>query len=306
MGTKTPKKIRLVGDLKPYLKCDETLQIFFNDIKPHKVLSQEETKSLFKQYHNGTKKERIVAFNKLCKHNMRLVVTLAREYCSPNDNLKDLIQEGSIGLMKAIELFNENNGTPFAGYSIYWIRRYINIFRTNMEPIIAKTNRSKTANVIITISNELYHKLERVPTPDEILDEYNLQHPNKPIKESNDLVSVEIMSIDVPETPQQAERARKEHRLYDDYNRVSGSYNDYLDDIDKEYNKKMLTQLLGELNEKEIKVIRLLYGLDSGIGRSLSVISTEMGLSKQRISRLCITALNKMRKKSKELSYSLR
>lgn len=293
------KRIQLSGTRKPQIERNRSLNMYYRDIRPYKPLSQEETKELFKLYHNGTKEERDFAFNKICKHNMRLVVSLARDYCSSEDNINDLIQEGNIGLIRAIDMFDEENGTSFAGYSMYWIRRYINIFKTNTTPIVSQTNRSKTTNPIVTITNELLQSLERVPTPEEILDEYNLRYPNKPIKDSEDVVNVEYVYID-----QLLSDTNQDAQSYNEYCSASEAYNDYSYEIENEYNKEMVSCLLNGLTEKETKAIRMIYGLDNGIETSISVIGSEMHVSNQRIHKLHKTALNKMRKKV--MQYQIR
>ena len=294
------KRIQLTGNKKPQLERNDSLNLFYSDVRQHKQLSNEETKALFKLYHKGTKEEREFAFNKICNHNMRIVISLAREYCSNEDNLNDLIQEGNIGLMKAVEMFDEENGTPFHGYSIYWIRRYINIFKTNITPIVAQTNRSKTASTITTITNELWQKLERIPTPDEILDEYNKRYPKKSINDTDDLVNVEYVYIDQLEP---LTDTNQDLQAYIDYNAASVSHNEYMDDVESEYNKKLLSTLLNSLTENEIKVVRMMYGLDGGLESSISSISSKLGVTNQRVWQLYKKALNKMRKKREELSY---
>lgn len=301
MNTIKVKKVQLSGNQKPYLDGNNSLQLFYNDIRPYKQLSKEETKKLFKLYHSGTKEERDFAFDKIYKHNLRLVVSLARDYCSSDDNLNDLIQEGGIGLMKAIEMFDEDNGTPFAGYSLYWIRRYINIFKTNVTPMIQQTNRSKTANVIVTISNELCQKFERIPTPDEILDEYNNRYPNRPINDSDNLVNVEYIFIDQFESVNETTQNLND---YSDYNSASVSYNDYIKEIESDHNKKMLSILINKLSDKEAKIIRMLYGVDGYTKTNINIIGLEMGLSSQRVSQICKTALKKLKTISNKLSYS--
>jgi RNA polymerase primary sigma factor len=303
MATSKSKKLKLSGNRKPQLERNDILISYYRDIRRYKPLSQEETKELFKLYRNGTKNEREFAFNKICNHNIRLVVSLARDYCSQEDNLNDLIQEGNIGLMKAVEMFDEENGTPFPGYSMYWIRRYINIFKTNITPMIAQTNRSKTANVIVTISNELYQKFERVPTPDEILDEYNIRYSTKPINETDDMVDVGYVYIDQFD---QSEENCQGMQDFLEYNSASMSHNSHIEEEETEYNKDMVSKFLDGLTENETKVIRMLYGLDTGIETSVSVVSSKLGVSNQRISQLHSAALRKMKKKCKDFSYAFK
>lgn len=299
MGT-TSKKIRLTGSQKPKLERTNSLKLLYGDIQPYKTLSKVQTITLFDMYKNGTEEERQKAIDKLCKHNMRLVISLAREYCSTDDNLNDLIQEGSIGLLKAIEMFDVNNGTPFHGYAMYWIRRYINIFRTNVTPIVQQTNRSKTANVIVTISNELLQKLERVPTPDEILDEYNIRYPEKKIKDTEDLVNVEYVYVDQLEPINEESH---EFQAFVDYNNATVSYNNFMADAFNGHKHQMVSQLMDCLTEKERTVVRMLFGLDDGFGHAETFVGSIMGMTQQGINVIYQRAIKKMRNKCVELNY---
>jgi RNA polymerase primary sigma factor len=297
------KKVFLSGSQKPYLERDNSLNILYSEIRPYTPLTQEETKELFLQYHNGDESEKKFAFEKICKHNLRLVISLARDYCSSEDSLNDLIQEGNIGLMKAIELFDVNNGTPFHGYAMYWIRRYINIFKTNTTPIVAQTNRSKTANVIISITSKLWQKLERIPTPDEILEIYNEAYPHKPIRDTKDLVNVEYVYISEPESNAKEER---DLQGFLDYNEKSLTHNAYLVEIDKEENKAVINRFLKLLTPNEHKAISMMYGLNGTIKTNSSVIATEMGITPQRVSQLCSSAITKMKKNKEAIVASFR
>lgn len=297
------KKILLSGNQKPYLERNDSLNILYGEVRPYKPLSQEETKQLFEIYHNGSEKESRVAFEKICRHNIKIVISLARDYCSSEDNLNDLIQEGNIGLMKAVELFDVNNGTPFHGYAMYWIRRYINIFKTNVTPIVQQTNRSKTASVITTITSDLWQKHERVPMPEEILEEYNLRYSKKPIQDTDDLVNVEYVYIDAIEPTYGQGQGLQD---YIDFNGKSFSHNNYLDDIENEQKKIVVNELLEGLTPNESKAIQMLYGLNDTMESSMGVIAMKMGISPQRVSQLCAAAIKKMKKKSVKYATSLR
>lgn len=293
-------KILLSGNQKPYLERNDSLNILYSEIRHYKPLSQEEIRKLFDIYHNGSDKEKKFAFDKICKHNIKIVISIAREYCSTNDNLNDLIQEGNIGLMKAIEMFDVENGTPFHAYAMYWIRRYINIFKTNKTPIIQQTNRSKTSSVIATITSYLWQKLERNPNTDEILEEYNKRNANKSISDTDDLVKVEYVYIDSIEPT--SEQTQPIQDLIE-YNKQSFSTNSYLNIIKSEHDKDIVNQLLEGLTKNETTAIQMLYGLNGVTESSMSVIAMKMGVSPQRVSQLCNTAIKKMKRKSEILMY---
>lgn len=296
-------RVFLTGLQKPYLEVNKTLQLFYNDIRPHKPLKQEEIEKLFTLYHKGTKEERESAFTKICKHNERLVVSMAREYCSNKDNLNDLIQEGNIGLMKAIEQYDASSGASFGGYAVYWIRRYINLFKTNTTPIVPQANRFKIGNSVTNIINDLWHKLERTPTSDEILEEYNKSNPKKTINSKEDLVHVEYFYLDEIENKTNEKQSAKQNREYNYLYEEAASHNEYLDIIEKESIKNTVNRLISVLNKKEAAVVSMLYGLNGNTETSMSTIATELNLTQQRISQLYNTALSKMRKAMEKQSY---
>ena len=301
MHQNSQKKIRISKASRPYFNRNTVLNLLFNDIRSYKPLSKEKTNQLFELYNNGTEKEREYAFDKICRHNMRMVISIARDYCTTSDNLNDLIQEGNIGLMKAIELFDMDNGAPFHGYALYWIRRYINLFKTNITPIVQQTNRSKTSSIITTITSELIQKLERIPTPDEILEEYNKRYSDKSINDTDDLINIEYVYIDNFD-----QYGDDVHGIQNniEYNNKTVSYNNYMDNIDDEMNKKMVSDLLGCLNKKELTVIKMYYGLDGENETTMSTIATVMDLSIQRINQLYISAIKKMKNRKESLAYS--
>ena len=301
MSISRKNKIQLSGQRKPQLERTESLKKLFNDIRPYKSLTEQETNDLFNLYHSGTEAERRYAFEKIYKYNIRLVISMARDYCSSADNVNDLIQEGNIGLMKAIEKYDMEQGSSFAKYALYWIRRYINVFKSNLTPIVAQTNRSKTTSIISNIAEKLYNELERTPLPDEILERYNTEFPKKPIGDIEDIINVEYIYIDNSDPEDTSNRQNSS--LYT-YNSISANDNEYMSVMDKEHNKAVVEELMSGLTKNEQRVIRRMFGLDDGISSNLTIVSSEMGVSKQRINQLYKKAIKKMREKSKELEYS--
>lgn len=293
--TKQIRKIRKIS----YSKSGKTdiqrsmpLSSLIKEIKKYKPLSKEEINDLMLTSQNGDKKEKEKAVEKLCKHNILLVITIAKSYCTINDNIDDLIQEGNIGLMKAIEMFDITKGVPFSNYSAYWIRRYINMFKLNMTPIVHKKNKLNTETTIKRITTQLFQKLERNPTTNEILTTYNEQYPNKKINNPHEISNVEYIFIDKFENNTQSDNI-KLNEAYS-YNEASSSHNDYIDTIDQEDNKKLVKTFIACLNDKEKKVISLMFGLEDGIETGISVISQELGYTKSRVMQIYHEAIKKM------------
>ena len=301
-NSKASKTITLTGTQKPFLGHDETLNMYYNDIRKYAVLSQEETTELFKLYQNGTKEDREFAKNKLFKHNAKLVISLARQYCTVNDNLMDLIEEGNIGLLNAINKFSLDKESSFQKFALFHIRREINLFKVNYSSIVQQTNRSKTDNNITNIISSFIQRENRMPTDEEILAEYNEKNPTKQISEKSDMVSVEYVYIDSLE-PINGEFTDSQSFL--DYSSKTSSCNEYLRKIEGDRHKKMLKSLMVGLTPNEKKAVSLFYGLDDGIETSLSVIGTLMNCTSERARQLCKAAVDKMHKRAEQLSYAL-
>ena len=301
-NSKASKTITLTGTQKPFLGHDETLNMYYNDIRKYAVLSQEETTELFKLYQNGTKEDREFAKNKLFKHNAKLVISLARQYCTVNDNLMDLIEEGNIGLLNAINKFSLDKESSFQKFALFHIRREINLFKVNYSYIVQQTNRSKTDNNITNIISSFIQRENRMPTDEEILADYNEKNPTKQISEKSDMVSVEYVYIDSLE-PINGEFTDSQSFL--DYSSKTSSCNEYLRKIEGDRHKKMLKSLMVGLTPNEKKAVSLFYGLDDGIETSLSVIGTLMNCTSERARQLCKAAVDKMHKRAEQLSYAL-
>jgi len=299
MAEKRTRKVNFTKNNKPFLSRDNTLTLFYADIRRYKPLGREETNQLFHLYRNGSKEESKKAFETLFKHNIRLVITFTRSYCGTNDPMNDLIQEGCIGLIKAIEMFDVNNGTPFSIYALYWIRRYVNLFMVDMTTVVRQTNNLKSSTVISRITDELFQKYERVPTSDEILELYNQRFPNKQVSNTNDVVNVAYIYIDEFNT---ADKETTYHRSESEYNSASSSRNACNETFERSDNRYIIDKLLECLTEKEATAIKLLYGID-GTEMTLEMISNEMHITPQRASQLCSSAINKMKANTKMLAY---
>ena len=293
------RKLHLSKTQKPYLDRSDCLKLLYAELRKYDPLTQDEIRSLFNLYHSDDKEKSEWAFNKLCRHNMRLVISIARKLCTNEDNLNDLIQEGNMGLMKAIEMFDVENGAPFHGYAIYWIRRQINLFRLNFSQRIVQTNSSKTVNSIPLIKNELIQKLERTPTPEEILEIHNERYPDKKINYIDDIVDVEYVYINSLENISDNPNGSK---LYTIYNDKSSNGNLYDNTADEDENREMIKAFLGTLTERESEIIKMFYGIDGYEENSFDSIALKFDITRERARQLYHSAINKMRSKREAVS----
>ena len=276
-----------------------SLSALFKDLKRCKKLTPKETNQLILAYNTGDREEKEEAFNLICKHNILLVVSIAKSYCSTEDNLDDLIQEGNIGLMKAVEMFDIRFGVPFQSYASFWIRRYINMFKINVTPIVTQTNKAKTIHAIQNIKNRLYQKYERTPTSDELFEEYNANFPNNKIVNKDDVTDVEYVFIDHfgPDDSNDTPSFSVEKSQL--YNTASSSYNLFNEYEEKENNIETVRVLKRCLTDKEKMVIDMVFGLNGEHEKSLSGIADVLGYTEQRISQIYLGAIRKMKEYKK-------
>lgn len=304
----------MLNNKKRSLRLSKTYRLFdhsksvlslYNDIRQYKTLSKEEIDELFRIYHNGSEKERKKAFTKLFNHNLKIVVSVARSYCSDNTCLDDLIQEGGIGLIKSIENFNVDIGTPFNGYSLYWIKKYIMLYKQYTSQTVLMKNISKGYFTLNKIRNKLFQELERNPSSDEILHEYNIQYPNTKINDIEDVYNVTYFSIDSDNKHEDSNDVFS-NKMMQAYNNKSISENSYEYEIQKDYNKTIVLTLMDSLSETEKKIVTQYFGFDSNIKKTARMISEDMGISTSRINTILSKAIEKMREKSKELNFKIK
>lgn len=288
------KTITLTKTQKPFLVRDEILTMYYNDIRKYPLLSQDETKELFHMFNNGSLSERKYARTKLFNHNARLVTSMARQYCGMNDNLMDLIEEGNIGLLNAINKYDINKASSFQKFALFHIRREINLFKTNYSAMVQQANRSKTDNKISAIVSSFIQRENRMPTDDEILSEYNEKNPQKKINEKEDTITVEYVYID-SFAPRGGEFT--DTQSYLEYSNKTCSHNDYMGKIINDCNKELLNRLMTGLTPNERRAITLFYGLENGIECSLGVAGTIMNCTSERVRQLCKSAVDKMARK---------
>lgn len=296
------KTITLTRTQKPFLERDELLTMYYNDIRAYEPLTENETIELFKTYQNGSASEKEAAKTKLFNHNTKLVVSMARKYCSVNDNLMDLIEEGNIGLLNAIDKFSLDKDSSFQKFALFHIRREINLYKINYTPMVQQTNRSKTDNIVKNIIDKFIQREQRNPTPDELLEIYNEENKDKLINNTADVINVEYVYID---NFNASDGTFMDSQSFIDFSGATSSFNEAIRTEQNDYDKEMIGVLMEDLTPKEKEAITLFYGLGSGTEYSLSMIATQMNCSSERARQLCVSATNKMKKKSEVLSFSL-
>ncbi len=270
---------------------DDILQMYLKDIGKIKLLSSKEEKALGKEIKEGKKLQADIAKRKLVQANLRLVVSIAKKYIGQGVLFMDLVQEGSLGLIKAAEKFDYSKNFRFSTYATWWIKQTI---------IRAISNNSRTIRIPVHMTDKI-RKYKRAYTT------LSFELGREP----NDLEVAEKLGI----TPKQLLTIKKsiikepislETPVTDDLN-----IGDYIED--KSYRspevqtknnalKGSIEDLLATLSEREKKIITCRFGINGEMPKTLEQLGWIMGYSKERIRQLEDSALSKIREK-KELQH---
>lgn len=270
---------------------DDILQMYLKDIGKIKLLNTKEEKALGKQIKEGQPTQSDIAKRKLVQANLRLVVSIAKKYIGQGVLFMDLVQEGSLGLIKAAEKFDYSKNFKFSTYATWWIKQTIiraisNHSRTIRIPVHMTDKIRKFKRMYATLSFEL----GREPTDKEIAEKLGMT--SKQILSIKKAIIKEPISLETPVT--------------DDLN-----VGDYIEDksyrspeIQTKNNvlKGSIEDLLSTLPEREKKIVCCRFGINGEVPRTLEQLGEIMGYSKERIRQLEDSALTKIRQK-KELQH---
>ena len=264
---------------------DDPVRIYLKEIGRVPLLSNEEEVDIAEKIINGDE----AATQRLVEANLRLVVSIAKRYLGRGMQFLDLIQEGNLGLMKAVEKFDHTKGFKFSTYATWWIRQAITrAIADQARTIRIPVHMGETINKIKKASSQLLHENGHEPTIDEIA-EYLGTTPEK-IKEAI-RAAQEPVSL---ETPIGEEEDSHLGDFIPDESALTPQ-----DAASQVMLKEQLNSVLATLTPREEKVIRLRFGLDDGRPRTLEEVGEEFDVTRERIRQIEAKALRKLRHPSR-------
>lgn len=264
-------------------KTQDPVKMYLKEIGRENLLKPEEEPELAKRILEGDKE----AKDKLISANLRLVVNIAKHYVGRGMQLLDLIQEGNLGLMKAVEKFDYTKGFKFSTYATWWIRQAITrAIADQARTIRIPVHMVETINKITRAQRQLVQELGREPNAEEISEKLGGVLSPEKIREIQ-RIAVEPISL---ETPIGEEDDSHLGDFIEDKDTLSPS-----EHTTKVLLREQLYKILGDLTDREEKVIRLCYGLDDNHPRTLEEVGKEFHVTRERIRQIEAKAIRKLR-----------
>lgn len=267
------------------INIDDHVRMYLKEIGKVSLLTADEETELAKRMEEGDE----YAKKRLAEANLRLVVSIAKRYVGRGMLFLDLIQEGNLGLIKAVEKFDYRKGYKFSTYATWWIRQAITrAIADQARTIRIPVHMVETINKLIRVSRQLLQELGREPTDDELAKE--MQMPVEKVREIRKIAQ-EPVSLETPIGEEE-----------------DSHLGDFIPDEDIPAPaeaaaftllKEQLIDVLDTLTDREEKVLRLRFGLDDGRARTLEEVGKEFNVTRERIRQIEAKALRKLRHPSR-------
>ena len=267
------------------ISIEDPVRMYLKEIGKVPLLSAEEEIELAKRMELGDHE----AKKRLAEANLRLVVSIAKRYVGRGMLFLDLIQEGNLGLIKAVEKFDYRKGYKFSTYATWWIRQAITrAIADQARTIRIPVHMVETINKLIRVSRQLLQELGREPTPEEIAEEMNM-----PVDRVREILKISQEPVSLETPIGEEEDSHLGDFIQDDNVPVPADAAAFT------LLKEQLVEVLGTLTEREQKVLRLRFGLDDGRARTLEEVGKEFNVTRERIRQIEAKALRKLRHPSR-------
>ena len=267
------------------VSIEDPVRMYLKEIGKVPLLSAEEEIDLAKRMELGDEE----AKKRLAEANLRLVVSIAKRYVGRGMLFLDLIQEGNLGLIKAVEKFDYRKGYKFSTYATWWIRQAITrAIADQARTIRIPVHMVETINKLIRVSRQLLQELGREPQPEEIAEEMNM-----PVERVREILKISQEPVSLETPIGEEEDSHLGDFIQDDNVPVPAEAAAFT------LLKEQLVEVLGTLTEREQKVLRLRFGLDDGRARTLEEVGKEFNVTRERIRQIEAKALRKLRHPSR-------
>ncbi|MBR6236337.1 MAG: RNA polymerase sigma factor RpoD, partial [Firmicutes bacterium] len=267
-------------DIEKNMAIDDPVRMYLKEIGKVSLLTADEELELAKRMEEGDEE----AKKKLCEANLRLVVSIAKRYVGRGMQFLDLIQEGNLGLIKAVDKFDWHKGFKFSTYATWWIRQAITrSIADQARTIRIPVHMVETINKQIRITRQLLQELGRDPSPEEIAKEMEI--PVEKVREISKIAQ-EPVSLETPIGEEE-----------------DSHLGDFIPDEDVpspadaaafSMLKDQLNEVLATLTDREQEVLRLRFGLDDGRQRTLEEVGQQFNVTRERIRQIEAKALRKL------------
>ena len=267
------------------VSIEDPVRMYLKEIGKVSLLTADEEIELAKRMEQGDEE----AKKRLAEANLRLVVSIAKRYVGRGMLFLDLIQEGNLGLIKAVEKFDYRKGYKFSTYATWWIRQAITrAIADQARTIRIPVHMVETINKLIRVSRQLLQELGREPTPEEIAEEMKM-----PVDRVREILKISQEPVSLETPIGEEEDSHLGDFIQDDNVPVPADAAAFT------LLKEQLIEVLGTLTEREQKVLRLRFGLDDGRARTLEEVGKEFNVTRERMRQIEAKALRKLRHPSR-------
>lgn len=263
------------------------IEAYLRSIRKYQPLTQEEENEVFRMYRSNDPVAKEKAIATLVNANQRFIFSLAKDYAKGDETkVLDYVNEGSIGIINAVEKFDQTRGFKFISFAVWYIRQAMTNYAQTTDLFLRKANNAKIGNNVLKIRTAFFQENHREPTTDEIKEA--LAKKGIKIKEDKDLEDVVRNSID---SVWGDESTFENNPRYIQYSAIQNEYEKEMDDED---NKSVVGKLLKSLDERSQLVIKQLFGIGYENPIDIEVVAENLGLTPTRVGQIKNAALKKL------------